>query len=112
MAATASEAAGRVRTGAARNGGSSVKEVLTRKRPREAREVGQAAARMMRALARRAELGDLEGLAELRELERTLCIEQLRAAHALSTQHGYSWAQIGLRLGISKQSAHGRWGMR
>lgn len=67
-------------------------------------------ARMMRALARRAEGGDLEALAALVELEPWLRAQSKRAARALVNEQGYSWSQLALRLGITKQSAHGRWG--
>lgn len=91
-----------------RNG---VRKSLTPRNQREASDLGDMMARMLRALSRRAEGGDLEALIELVKLDRVLALEQLRAAHALNTMQGYSWAQIALRLGITRQSAHGRWGL-
>ena len=32
------------------------------------------------------------------------------AVTALRAQHGYSWADIGTRLGITRQAAQQRWG--
>ncbi len=32
------------------------------------------------------------------------------AITALRTRHGYSWADIGARLGITRQAAQQRWG--
>lgn len=77
---------------------------------REAAELGAMVARMLTALARRAEGGDLEGLVELVNLQAWLSGCQKRAARALASEQGYSWAQLALRLGITKQAAHGRWG--
>lgn len=66
------------------------------------------AARVIRAHARRVGTGDIEGLAELRDLDRELD----RAVHAAVTGlrgHGYSWAEIARRLGTTRQAAHERW---
>lgn len=100
----------RARLDAVPEGGNGVKDRLAAKRPREAAEVAAAAARMMRALSRRAEAGDVQALVCLRDLDRTLGLEQLRAAHGLNVQHDYSWAEIGLACGISRQAAFQRWG--
>lgn len=66
---------------------------------------------MLRGLSRRAESGDLEALRGLHDLDRKVGLEMLRAAHGLHVQHGYSWTEIGLSCGITKQAAHGRWGV-
>jgi hypothetical protein len=94
------------------DGGFGVNTALTPKRRREASEIGGMVGRMLRALARRAESGDLEALRVLRDLEVNVQMEQLRAARGLNVQHGYSWGEIGLAIGISRQAAHHRWGQR
>lgn len=84
-----------------------------RRRPRverEAQDLEAMVMRMMRALRQRAEGGDLEALAALVNLEPWLRAQQRLAARALVSEQGYSWGQLALRLGITKQSAHGRWG--
>lgn len=78
---------------------------------REAPELGAACIRMMRALARRAGQGELEALEQLAFLQDSLQL-QLGAAVA-----GYragpaeaSWQAVGEILGITRQSAQGRFG--
>lgn len=72
-------------------------------RYRETPEVAAAGRRMIRAVARRAAT-DVDSLELLREL-REECDRQLgeaaRAAHA----YGWSWTDIGDRLGITRQAA-------
>lgn len=77
---------------------------------REAQDLEAMVMRMMRALRQRAEGGDLEALVALVNLEPWCRAQQRLAARALTGEGGYSWAQLALRLGITKQSAHGRWG--
>jgi hypothetical protein len=92
------------------NGGFGVNPPLTPKRRREASEIGDMVARMTRALARRAEGGDLEALRALVRCELAVILAQRQAAKALHEDHGYSWGEIGLGLAISKQAAWKRWG--
>ena len=64
--------------------------------------------RVIRAQARRIAAGDIEELGQLLGLER----EVHRALHTAVTglrNQGYSWADIALRLGITRQAAHQRW---
>lgn len=77
------------------------------KRRHETPEVAKAAMRFARALARRAEEGDTEALEGLAEL--ALIVEGATAT-ATANLHaaGYSWADIGKVLGVSKQAAHQR----
>ncbi len=70
-----------------------------------------AVGRLLRALSRRAEAGDLQVVGHLRELDTQLSLELLRAVHGLHVQHGYSWAELGLAAGISRQGAQRRWGV-
>lgn len=102
----------RVRTGGPQNGDFGVNGSLTPRTERETADVAGAAARMLRALARRAEAGDLQALTHLEALSKLLQDEQLRAAHGLNLAAGYSWGEIGRACGITRQAAHQRWGAR
>lgn len=82
----------------------------------EAPELGAACIRMMRALARRAGQGELEALEQLAFLQDSVQL-QLGAAvagyRAFQPAHGaapYSWTDVGNALGITRQSAQGRFG--
>jgi hypothetical protein len=88
--------------------------LTSRSRPRrrdvvENDEYASFARRIMRAYGRRVAAGDIEALADLIALGRDIehatdvAIAGLRA-------HGYSWAEIATRLGITRQAAHQRWG--
>jgi hypothetical protein len=92
--------------------GNTVNDALTPKRPRPVTENSEYAAfaqRVLRAYSRRIAVGDVESLAHMIALARdiddaiALAVSGLRAA-------GYSWAEIGSRLGITRQAAHQRWG--
>jgi hypothetical protein len=68
----------------------------------------------MRALARRAGEGDVEALEQLAQLEH-IAAEQLGAAvagfRAFTPAHGaepYSWTDVGLALGTTRQAAQQR----
>lgn len=74
----------------------------------EARDVAQAARRMIRALVRRAGTGDTEALRELVETQRVLA-EAIQAAGAAAYATGhYSYADLAGELGISRQAARQR----
>lgn len=85
---------------------------VTRERRRdvvENDEFGAFARRVVRAYGRRVARGDVEALRDLlalsQEIERatTNAVEGLR-------DFGYSWSEIAVRLDISRQAAHQRWG--
>jgi hypothetical protein len=65
--------------------------------------------RIIRAYARRVATGDVEALTAMVELARELDIATTHAVDGLR-EHGYSWADIGKRLGITRQAAQQRWG--
>ena len=67
------------------------------------------ARRVIAAYARRVAIGDVEALATMTALSADLDAAITQAVVGLR-QHGYSWAEIALRLGITKQAAHQRWG--
>ncbi|MGI9006626.1 MAG: hypothetical protein ACR2FU_10600 [Streptosporangiaceae bacterium] len=65
--------------------------------------------RIVAACARRVATGDIETLASLTTLADN--VEQaIRAAVLGLRDHGYSWAGIGSRLGVTRQAAQQRWG--
>lgn len=66
--------------------------------------------RILAALATRVGDADIDMLTGLADLPRT--VEDLLAVtvHRLRDEHGYSWTDIGRALGITKQSAHQRFG--
>jgi hypothetical protein len=65
--------------------------------------------RIIRAFARRVASGDVEALRDMVGLADQLDAAINDAVHGLR-QHGYSWTEIGDRLGISRQAAQQRWG--
>jgi hypothetical protein len=84
---------------------------LTPKRPQRHVENDEYAAfvrRILRAYSRRVGDSDVEALALIlgpaEEID-TAIAEAVKGLHA----HGYSWAEIGSRLGITRQAAQQRW---
>jgi hypothetical protein len=65
--------------------------------------------RIIRAYARRVATGDVEALTDMVGLS-SLLDEAIGQAVTGLRSHGYSWADIGARLGISRQAAQQRWG--
>lgn len=65
--------------------------------------------RIIRAYARRVATGDVEALTDMVGLSGLLDDAIGQAVTGLRA-HGYSWAEIGQRLGISRQAAQQRWG--
>lgn len=90
----------------------SVKTGLTPKRPRqqvENDEYGAFVRRILRAYARRVGDGDVEALTLILGLAEEIDTAIAEAVNGLRA-HGYSWAEIGARLGITRQAAQQRWG--
>lgn len=65
--------------------------------------------RILAAHGRRIARGDIEGLAALAELAAAVDTATTSAVTGLRTA-GYSWADIGARLGMTRQAAQQRWG--
>jgi hypothetical protein len=89
-----------------------VKAALTPKQPPRITENDEYIAflkRIVRAYGRRVAAGDIDALAGLAAMA-----DQLDAAmqHGINglRDAGYSWAQIGAQLGITRQGAQQRWG--
>jgi hypothetical protein len=89
-----------------------VKTRLTSKRARRLVENDDYAAfarRILRAYARRVADGDVEALALMIGLSAEIDTAIGQAVTGLRA-FGYSWAEIGSRLGITRQAAQQRWG--
>lgn len=65
--------------------------------------------RIIRAWARRIASGDVEALTDMVGLS-SLLDDAIGDAVTGLRAYGYSWAEIGQRLGISRQAAQQRWG--
>ena len=91
---------------------SSVKTGLTPNRPRrsvENDEYGAFVRRILHAYSRRVGDGDVEALALMLGLAEEIDTAIAEAVKGLRA-FGYSWAEIGSRLGITRQAAQQRWG--
>lgn len=80
-----------------------------RKREVEGSEYGAFIRRVIRALSRRVAAGDVDALQDLAALADQVDQAVTEAVAGLRAR-GYSWTEIGDRLGISKQGAQQRWG--
>jgi hypothetical protein len=67
------------------------------------------ARRILRAYARRIATGDIDALTAMTDLG-TDIENAIRQAVIGLREFGYSWAEIGTRLGITRQAAQQRWG--
>jgi DNA-directed RNA polymerase specialized sigma24 family protein len=79
-----------------------------RKRHVENDEYAAFARRVLRAYGRRIAAGDIDAITELRQLAEEVESALGRAVLGLRLL-GYSWADIGKRLGVTRQTAHERW---
>ncbi len=87
---------------------------LTPNRPGRVVENDEYAAfarRVLRAYARRVADGDVEALTLMLGLSAEIDTAIAQAVTGLRG-FGYSWAEIGSRLGITRQAAQQRWGAR
>ena len=93
-------------------GPDTVKTTLTPNRAVRVRENDEYAAfarRVLRAYARRVATGDVEALTLMTDLADEIDTAISQAVQGLRG-FGYSWAEIGSRLGITRQAAQQRWG--
>jgi hypothetical protein len=67
------------------------------------------ARRILRAYARRIATGDIDSLTHMTGLADDI-ETALRNAVIGLREFGYSWAEIGSRLGVTRQAAQQRWG--
>src|ERR687890_1227504 len=96
-----------------------VKPALTPKpRKRSKREVENSefdafVRRILRAYARRVAAGDVEALRSLSQLSSEVDgVTRLAVAGLRKPPYSYSWSEIADRLGVTKQTAHERYGDR
>ena len=90
----------------------SVKRGLTPKRRSRRVENDEYAAfarRILRAYSRRIAQGDIDALADMADLAIEIDAAMGQAVKGLR-QQGYSWAEIGTRLAVTRQAAQQRWG--
>ncbi len=91
---------------------SSVNRSLTPKRRRRVIENDEYAAflrRVIAAYSRRVASGDIDAITDMATIATDLDRAIRQAVTGLRSQ-GYSWADIGTRLGITRQAAQQRWG--
>lgn len=86
----------------------SVRAGLTPKRVRDMDEYAGMLRRMIRAAGRRAAEGDPEDLAELVALRAVL--DEAIETGVTGVREYYSWADVGAALGVTRQTAHERYG--
>jgi hypothetical protein len=87
---------------------------LTLNRTQQAVENPEYAAfarRILKAYARRVATGDIESLALMADLADTIDVS-IRDAVAGLRGCGYSQAEIGAQIGVTRQAAQQRWGNR
>ena len=93
-------------------GQNTVKHPLTPNRAGRVVENDEYAAfarRVLRAYARRVADGDVEALTLMTDLADEIDTAITQAVQGLRG-FGYSWAEIGTRLGVTRQAAQQRWG--
>jgi hypothetical protein len=91
---------------------SAVNHFLTSHRPRRVVENDEYAAflgRVMRAYSRRVAAGDIEAIADMATAADEMHAALQDAITGLRST-GYSWADIALRLNVTRQAAQQRWG--
>lgn len=83
------------------------------KRPVETAQFDAFVRRILRAYARRVAAGDIEALRSLSQLSSEVDIVcRAAVADLRKPPWGYSWSEIADRLGVTKQTAHERYGER
>lgn len=87
-----------------------VKKKLTRNRVTENYDYAAFIRRIIRAYSRRVAVGDIEAVPDMVRLSNDIDAAIRDAITELRSRHGYSWADIGLRLGVTRQAAQQRWG--
>jgi hypothetical protein len=95
-----------------RSAENAVNDDLTPKRRRPVTENSEYAAfarRILRAYGRRIATGDVEALAQIVELSSDIDDAIRDAVNGLRTA-GYSWTEIAVRIGVTRQAAQQRWG--
>lgn len=100
----------RGRTRSTQNGGFDDNQPLSAKREIESQEYARIVSAFVRALTRRGLRGDIQALIALSECRKQISEAMQETAVALRAVHGYSWGEVGLAFGVSRQAARQRWG--
>jgi hypothetical protein len=87
-----------------------VNKKLTRNRVVENYDYAAFLRRVVRAYGRRVAAGDIDSVYDMARLADDIDAAIRDAITELRARHGYSWADIGLRLGVTRQAAQQRWG--
>ena len=87
-----------------------VNKKLTRNRVVENYDYAAFLRRVVRAYGRRVAAGDIDSVYDMARLADDVDAAIRDAITELRAKHGYSWADIGLRLGVTRQAAQQRWG--
>jgi hypothetical protein len=87
-----------------------VKKRLTPSRVVENYDYAAFLRRVVRAYSRRVAAGDIEAVPDMVRLCDDVDAAIRYAITELRSKYGYSWADIGLRLGVTRQAAQQRWG--
>jgi hypothetical protein len=66
--------------------------------------------RVIRAYNRRVAAGDIDAIADMTVIAALFDTAIRDAITGLRCHHGYSWADIAARLGVTRQAAQQRWG--
>lgn len=85
---------------------------MTRRREVETDEFMAFARRIVRAAGKRVGDGDPVDLAGLVAVRREFEAIEVLAVQAMREKHGYSWAEIGRDLGITRQAAQQFYGRK
>ena len=100
----------RTRTRPPQNGGFSDNQPLSRERVIESQEYARIVAAFVRALTKRGLAGDIQALIALSDCRKQISEAMAETAVALRVEHNYSWGEVGLAFGVTRQAARQRWG--
>lgn len=102
----------RVGTRSTPNGGFDDNQPLSAKREIESQEYARIVGAFVRALTKRGLDGDIQALVALAECRKQISQAMQETAVALRAEHNYSWGEVGLAFGVSRQAARQRWGTK
>ena len=102
----------RTRTRPAQNGGFSDNHPLSRERVIESQEYARIVGAFVRALTKRGLAGDIQALIALSDCRKQISEAMAETAVALRVEHNYSWGEVGLAFGVTRQAARQRWGQK
>ena len=110
VTATTPKRARHTRTQGLQNGGFGDNQRLSRERVIESQEYARIVGAFVRALTKRGLAGDIQALIALSDCRKQISEAMAETAVALRVEHGYSWGEVGLAFGVTRQAARQRWG--